>query len=936
MVVSPLGGAGALLAAPADGPGATTTDLPLPGDDPTRTLTVDLGGDGGDGGAVPLDHGGPHEVTIVRDEKGVPHLYTDDATALWYANGYVQAQDRLWALDLLRHISYGEGASVAGSSLLAMDMDVRRDLYTRAELRQMMAESPPEFIEVIEAFSDGVNRAFVEMTATGELPAEFVALNHPFEPWEPIDTAAVATFLLARFGEGGGAEIGNAKLLAQLEASLGDRDTASLALADLVWAEPDDAYSTIPAEEGHFAADPDGEPLPWSELPAAQQEVTLAAMDSEPFGLDGDPLVPTGQEASAPPAPFDLKWGSHALVVSPELSADGRAMVGGGPQTGYFNPEVLYEVGLHLTEPTADGETLEAEGIGVMGAPGVIIGRTANFAWTVTSGVSDQTDIVALEAIGDRTFIWDGIAQRLDCRTERHVVLTPPAVFDTGTDPREQVNVVDQEVCKAHLPRPDGFGGTVHRTAPIVAVTEGDDGSPEWFFAKQTASRHQEAQSSVKWLSLDLQDDYREFAETFEPGGVAPDSPGFAFTFNFHYAGLLNASDPAGDAPSNQVACYKHVGLQPVRADGLDPRFPTPPGDAWTWQGYLTGDELPNDCNPDQGYYANWNNLPQQGWPSGDTRELWGAIHRVERLDREVREVVDPDGDGELGPDGGDASDVALTLDDVKAIVKDGSTEDSLAGQIVPLLLSPAFAGATPDAAADALAAWAMDDYAWQAGGAVSNDSAETYDHRGHTVYDRLLPALMDAIYGDELGDHARDINFTSSFASDPHAGDHGQHRTEFAILVTALGGTPMRNWCDDVTTNATVESCADRLAAAYAAAGLDGFETVDEIPFTEQHRSPFTSLGTGPAFTMPMTNRATYYHFHVGSDVTESFSALPAGNSGHLSLVDLAVLTATGTPPEHMDDQLQMYVDFEFKHLPWTLAEAEGQAESVETLVVP
>ncbi|MDX1611721.1 MAG: penicillin acylase family protein, partial [Candidatus Thermoplasmatota archaeon] len=479
------------------------------------------------------------QVTIVRDGFGVPHLYADSADALWYANGYVQAQDRLWAMDLLRHLGYGEGASVVGpgGGILEMDMNTRRNLYDRAELQGMLdqaREENPAFVQVVERFSEGVNRAAAEMTAAGELPAEFEALQHGFEPWRPIDTISVATFLLAEFGNGGGAEISNAKLLAQLETALGD-EAGQAAFQDLNWVSHPDAYATV--QESRYDEPRQLDALAWEDVPEAQQEATRAAAEARTFGLDGEAAIPRDTGFFAGQS-LDFKLGSNALLVAPSHSETGEALVGGGPQMGYFNPQVPYEVGLHL----ADG-SIDAEGMGVTGAPGVIIGRVANFAWTVTSGISDQTDTIALEAAGERAYHWDGDVLELDCTEEVHRLFTPPGLVDPE-EPEAPVNVVTQEVCDSHL-------------GPVVAIT-GPDEAPEWFFTQRTTSRFLEIPSAISWLSVTMADDLADFQAIFED---------FAFTFNFHYAGV-------GHDGTGETVCYHHVGLQPVRNSALDPRFP--------------------------------------------------------------------------------------------------------------------------------------------------------------------------------------------------------------------------------------------------------------------------------------------------------------------------------------------------------------------------
>lgn len=806
------------------------------------------------------------EATIYRDAFGVPHIFADDLYALYYANGYAQVQDRFFAMDALRHVGRGEAARVLGPGLFGSDVAVRRELYTEEDrLRKFLALDEDTKMR-FSAFVDGVNRAIAEKAATGDIPAEFYALNHAPEPWTALDTIAVADFLLDRFGTGGGGEVGNAQLLARLQGTVAPEEV-EVAFNDAVWGVHEGSYSTIPQEQGEYQG-PVSLPKPFSAIPAEQWRAVEAAQRAVPFGVPEDlpGLVAAGDDPAAWPVRFDfrpetLKWGSNVVLVAPSLSRSGQAMLGGGPQMGYFNPEVPWEVGLH-------GAGVDAVGVGVTGAPGIVLGRTGTFAWSVTSGITDQTDTVALRAAGEEAYLWDDAVRELECRTEVHLVATPPA---TGQAPPE---VYTQRVCNSHV-------------GPVVAVAFEDDGDPEYYFASHKVHRGRELQGANQWLRLDEAKDLQGFRAAFE---------GFPFTFNFNYAG------PEG-------ACYHHVGEQPIRNAALDPRFPTPGGSAWDWQGAFTGAAMPRACNPQQGYYANWNNLPQRGWPSGDNRDLWGSVHRVERLDEEVREAIIASPDGKLD------------LDQVKAILKQAATHDSLAAKMVAVL-NP-FA---PQGARQALEAWADDDFAWQ-----DADGDGLYDHLGHAWYDAVRSRLQHTVLGDELGPYLRVWNPDPQTSSDPHAGDHGTHDNKDALLLDALNDRSGNDWCDDVATPGVHETCSQLIKAAFAAAAAGN---VTALPV---HQSAHTPIGAGPAYKMPMTNRATYYHFHVGTDTTQSVSAMPPGQSGHLTLPELIdVVFLGGQGPEHMRDQLPLYVNFEFKPVPVTEAQAQALAETTQTLVIP
>ena len=142
------------------------------------------------------------EIEILRDEYNVSHVYADDLYSLAYGNGYVQARDRLFQLEVFRLIAKGESASMLGSGQLASDIMVTRDLYTEEERERMWETASPTARETVRGFVDGINRKIVERAANGELPAEFPALAHAPEPWEPTDVVAVVAYEIGVFGVG--------------------------------------------------------------------------------------------------------------------------------------------------------------------------------------------------------------------------------------------------------------------------------------------------------------------------------------------------------------------------------------------------------------------------------------------------------------------------------------------------------------------------------------------------------------------------------------------------------------------------------------------------------------------------------------------------------------------------------------------------------------
>src|SRR5215831_7183385 len=95
-------------------------------------------------------------VTIIRDRWGVPHLYATSPRDLFFAQGFVHAQDRLWQMELRRRISSGRLAEVFGEGALARDA-FSRTLGFQRGLAEEWETFDEETRASIEAYVAGVN-----------------------------------------------------------------------------------------------------------------------------------------------------------------------------------------------------------------------------------------------------------------------------------------------------------------------------------------------------------------------------------------------------------------------------------------------------------------------------------------------------------------------------------------------------------------------------------------------------------------------------------------------------------------------------------------------------------------------------------------------------------------------------------------------------------
>lgn len=128
-------------------------------------------------------------ATIVRDARGVPHIKAATAEDAWFLQGYAEAQDRMFQMDLLRRQAKGELAAVIGAAALESDLESRRYRLRKSAEQHARGLSPADRAPLVE-FARGVN-AFLERHR-GNLPVEFRLAQYDPEPWTVIDSVAIA------------------------------------------------------------------------------------------------------------------------------------------------------------------------------------------------------------------------------------------------------------------------------------------------------------------------------------------------------------------------------------------------------------------------------------------------------------------------------------------------------------------------------------------------------------------------------------------------------------------------------------------------------------------------------------------------------------------------------------------------------------------------
>jgi penicillin G amidase len=519
--------------------------------------------------AVPCRAATPDAVTIRRDAYGVPHIFTDGPDALVhgsYANGYAQAEDRLFQMSILRRAATGRLAEALGPGYLRMDEVVRRDGFTAAELDRLYRRLPARSRRSLEAYRDGVNAFIADATVNpAKLALEFGGV--PPAPWETRDSVAIAVLEFTVFGASGGQEAANAALLLDLLARYPEAEAKGI-FDDLFWIDDPTAPTTIAQGRGHL-------PDVVERFAAKQMDLVRTHADSmrRAAAVLRDEQGLLGGLGRGLGILSGHRHASNAIVVAPSSSASGGALLLGGPQTGLTNPSFFWEVSVH-------GGGYEAEGVIAPAGPGMIIGRGRNFALTITSGIDDDIDtfVERLDPADPERYVFRGRSRPFERRTETIAV--------DGQTPVELV--VRRSV-----------HGPVFFHDPAAGLA----------YSRRATFRGKEMSSAAALVETGFVRSLAQFRRLADRVAVS---------LNLHYA------DDAGNIG------FFHRGILPLRPRHTDPRLPLDGSGTMEWRGTIAARRLPDVVNPRQAFITNWNNKPIAGWSAGEQRELWGVVDRVQ------------------------------------------------------------------------------------------------------------------------------------------------------------------------------------------------------------------------------------------------------------------------------------------------------------------
>lgn len=308
-------------------------------------------------------------VDVRRDSRGIPHISADTADDLFFAQGFVTAQDRLFQMDLLRRDALGELSEVVGVDAVGRDVRHRRLGY-RQVCERAYEKLGGEPRMAVDRFAEGVS-AFI-VAQGGVLPFEFRVLRYEPRSWTPVDTMVIGKLMAEQLNTTYETDLLRSEF----------SDLAPELFADLF---PDHSRYDVPiVGEDPKPAEGDAE----DEILGPVGAAASTRASATPYR----PVAYAVDSTESPAASEPLVVGSNNWVVDGSRTASQKPLLANDPHLPLALPPIWYAT--HLT--VRDG-SLDVAGVTFPGAPGIVIGHNRRIAWGVTNFGPDVQDLFAEE-----------------------------------------------------------------------------------------------------------------------------------------------------------------------------------------------------------------------------------------------------------------------------------------------------------------------------------------------------------------------------------------------------------------------------------------------------------------------------------------------------------------------------------------------------------
>ncbi len=517
-------------------------------------------------------------VEVRRDRWGVPHIYAKNQRDLFFAQGFVAAQDRLFQMEMWRRLGEGRLAEVMGPSAVERDRHARLFKYRGDMTREWVAYAS-DTRQIVTSFVAGIN-AYIAMAADSLSP-EFALLGFRPEPWTPEVPLTRVT------GLSGVSNASSEVLRAALVAKLGKERVEQVLPTD-----PQRALDPAPG-------------------------LDLAGIDFRSLGGLGSTFADVA---------YNRIEGSNNWVVSGRKTTTGRPILANDPHRMITNPAVRY-----ITHLVAPGWNVI--GAGEPASPGVAIGHNDRIAFGLTVVGMDQQDVY-VETLGAcdapppegqqaTTGVRDAGGPPQQQNTPARAATRNPKNANRiipSQDPfgcywfrgawRVVQTIVETVRVKGEAPRRVTLQYTIH--GPIITV----DSARSRAIAIRSVHSEPGTAAYLASLSLNRATNWADFQRAMARWLMPSE--------NMIYADV--------DGNIGWVA----GGIMPRRSwSGL---LPVPGDGSHEWRGFVAAGDLPRAYNPPDGFIATANhNILPPGYKIPLSYE-WASRYRIDRVKDVLRQ----------------------------------------------------------------------------------------------------------------------------------------------------------------------------------------------------------------------------------------------------------------------------------------------------------
>jgi acyl-homoserine lactone acylase PvdQ len=710
-------------------------------------------------------------LEINYDSHHIAHVVGKTRGDVMYGSGWLAGEDRALLLKLGLGPAYAAALGIPGINPFGLLL-TGREFTPSKQAKEFVAnqissleakgKDGKQVISDLEEWVAGVN---------GWSTAHFNALGKTVTL---PDAFAGFAFIGSIFGNGGGGELANAELLANLQSKLGT-EAGTQVYRDLRESNDPEAPTTA-TEEFKYDEEPEGE-TPGSVIPEPGTESSAAVK-------------------AAAALKSSRRKASNFLLAGGALTASGHPVAVMGPQLGYFYPEIVFQADLH-------GPGVDAQGVIAPISPYVFIGRGRDFAWSLTSAGSENTQIF-LEKL---------------CNEDK----SPPTRESTGymrEGSCEQMQTMDAGLLGPQGPEPAKeltFHETIHGPVTGTVLVNKEP----YAIAVDRSTRGREPAGEVAFSKFDS-DEVHNPTQFFEAANE------LETTFNMSYL-------------DNEHIAYFSTGRLPVTAPGTNPSLPTLGTGPYDWKGFLTLEQHPHQVDPASHTFLNWNNKPAPGWGAASDNYSYGPVHRVQMYTG-------------FGPGMTEASDAS--------IMNRAATQDLRALKVWPVIAKVLATGPAPSNLAKE-AAKVVEKWATKRG--ASRLGTEGPRQPGAAILDASWTGIGDAVLSPVLGEVLPEFGSIMGPDDSPSSGGSsyggGWYGYVYKDLKSLLGESVTQPYSRKYCGNGDLTTCRESLWAAIQTAAEK--LTTEQGSNMKAWRAAKVRItfppGLLPSYTMRWTNRSTF-----------------------------------------------------------------------------